>query len=122
MEDSVDLVLIAIDQDSVSSIIEAATCITQIFHTPVIFLADSPDLAILNLALVAEPAGILTPPVTKNTLCDMICRALVSDVRYAGKSRGPRNIRIPAHTSPSQARSLNSEPRPVPLMRPLRCV
>lgn len=87
--------VVVIDLEAIAApeAIEAATDIHQIFNTPVVVVLNAGDEKKRTLAAVAEPSGILSRLFSATELGHALGEAIVSDLIYAGKAKGPRPVR-----------------------------
>jgi DNA-binding NarL/FixJ family response regulator len=97
MEPGIDLALVQIDLRPGRSGIEAASYISHVFNTPVVFIVRGGGEGLISLSQVSAPAGYLHLPCSDTLFRENIERAIASDQIFAGKAKGPRSVGNP-HT------------------------
>ncbi len=115
IENTPNVVVMDIESIVAPEAIEAVTCIRQIFNTPGVFVIGAGDEMTRALATVAEPSRFLSRPFSDTELEHALEEAVVSDLIYAGKAKGPKPSRLLIHRRP--VRSERGFWEPVALLR-----
>jgi len=110
IENTPNVVVMDIEAIVAPEAIEAVTCIRLIFNTPVVFVIGAGDEMTRALAAVAEPSGFLTRPFSDTELEHALEEAVVSDLIYAGKAKGPKPSRRLIHRHPVRSEHGFCEP------------